>query len=93
MASSVLRRRSRILLPPWRAVAKIGALAVVQHAEQWKPQCTECLLDPVFGSVGFFVFKFYAGSPILPSSPFDCVPLAKLAEARYLLSELLWFQT
>ena len=29
------------------------------------------------------------GPPILPSSPFDCVPLAKLAEARYLLSELL----
>ena len=41
----------------------------------------------------FFVFKFYSGSPILPSSPFDCVPLAKLAEARYLPSDLLCFQS
>lgn len=94
VASSVLRTPAGFSCPLGGGRGGGGALAVVQHAEQWKPQCTECLLDPVSSAPwAFFVFKFYAGSPILPSSPFDCVPLAKLAEARYLLSELLWFQT
>lgn len=80
MASSVLRTPAGFSCPLGGGRGRGGALAAVQHAEQWEPQCTECLLDPVSSA---------PWAPILPSSPFDCVPLAKLAEARYLLSELL----
>ena len=39
----------------------------------------------------YIVFKFFSGSPIIHSNHFDSVPLAKLAEARYLPCELMWF--
>lgn len=53
VASSVLVRRQDSLAP-LEGRGGGGALAVVQHAEQWKPQCRVPFRPCLFGSVRLF---------------------------------------
>lgn len=86
----VLRNAGRISAP-LEAVA-VAPLAVVQHAEQWKPQCPSACIPVPSAPWAFFVFKFTASlHPTLQS--FDCVPLAKLARPGICFPSYCGFKT